>query len=98
MDQELLTQLSSLGISGLLFVMWWLERQDRQRASAGLRDAAETGEQVSGLTSRVIEVIRANTEALTELRDELRSQHECETQWRMQLIKQLEHSNLRRTG
>lgn len=72
MMSEILTQLPSLGISGLLFVMWWVERQERARSLSGLRDAWQYAGSVAELNKNLLDVIRTNTEALTALREELR--------------------------
>lgn len=92
MSPELIAQLPSLGISGLLFVMWWMERADRVKAAESLRDSAQTAAQMVAITDRLLEVIRSNTTALTELRDELRSHRAAEIEWRSKLARQLERN------
>ena len=87
---EMLSQLPSLGISGLLFVMWWVERQERTRSTAGLQDALQYAGQVAGVNKNLLDVIRANTEALTALREELRSHRATEAEWLTRLTHQLE--------
>jgi hypothetical protein len=87
---EVLTQLPSLGISGLLFVMWWVERQERTRSTAGLQDALQYAVQVAEVNKNLVDVIRANTEALTALREELRSHRATEAEWLTRLAHQLE--------
>jgi hypothetical protein len=87
---DVLTQLPSLGISGLLFVMWWVERQERTRSTAGLQDALQYAGQVSEVNKNLLDVIRANTEALTALREELRSHRATEAEWLTRLTHQLE--------
>lgn len=87
---EMLTQLPSLGISGLLFVMWWVERQERTRSTAGLQDALQYAGQVAEVNKNLLDVIRANTEALTALREELRSHRATEAEWLTRLTHQLE--------
>jgi hypothetical protein len=87
---ELLAQLPSLGICGLLFVMWWIERQERARGAAGLRDALQYAGQVAEVNKNLLDVIRANTEALTALREELRSHRMTEAEWVTRLTRQLE--------
>ncbi len=90
MSPEVLSTLPSLGISGLLFVMWWIERQERARATAGLRDAVQYAGQIADVNKNLLDVIRANTEALTALREELRSHRSSESEWLARLTHQLE--------
>jgi hypothetical protein len=90
MIPEVLSQLPSLGISGLLFVMWWVERQERTRGTAALRDALHYVGQVAEVNKNLLDVIQANTEALTALREELRSHRAGETEWLARLTQQLE--------
>ncbi len=45
MFDEILRALPSLGISGLLFVMWWFERQERVRGTSDVREALRFAEQ-----------------------------------------------------
>ena len=82
---ELLTQLPSFGVAGLLFVMWWFERQDRLRSAQGLRDALESASRGMDVNKELLDVIRQNTEALAALREELRSHraHDCEALMRL---------------
>ena len=87
---DVLSQLPSLGISGLLFVMWWVERQERTRSTAGLQDALQYAVQVAEVNKNLLDVIRANTEALTALREELRSHRATEAEWLTRLTHQLE--------
>jgi hypothetical protein len=90
MWSEILAQLPSLGISGLLFVMWWVERQERTRAGLGLHDALQYAGQVAEVNKNLLDVIRANTEAMTALREELRSHRMTEAEWLARLTHQLE--------
>jgi hypothetical protein len=87
---DMLSQLPSLGISGLLFVMWWIERQERTRSMAGLQDALQYAGHVAEVNKNLLDVIRANTEALTALREELRSHRATEAEWLTRLTHQLE--------
>lgn len=95
MFDEVLRALPSLGISGLLFVMWWIERQERVRGTSDLRDALRFAEQGVELNERLIEVLRANTEAITALREELRSHRGVETEWLKRISRQLESMETR---
>ncbi len=90
MIQEVLSQLPSLGIAGLLFVMWWIERQERARSTGGLRDALQYAAQIADVNKSLLDVIRANTEALTALREELRAHRATEAEWLARLTGQLE--------
>jgi hypothetical protein len=90
MSPELLSQLPSLGVSGLLFVMWWFERQDRVRNSDGLHEALQHAGRMTSINSDLLDVIGANTEALTALRGELRSHRMTETELLGRLERQLE--------
>ena len=89
MSAEVLNQLPSFGISGLLFVMWWIERQERTKAAAGLREALQYASQIAELNKSLLEVIRINTEALTALREELRAHRATETEWLTRLTQEL---------
>ncbi len=90
MIDEILRALPSLGISGLLFVMWWFERQERVRGTTDLREAFRFAEQGVELNERLLDVLRANTEAITALREELRSHRGVETEWLKRISRQLE--------
>jgi hypothetical protein len=90
MLDELLSQLPSLGISGLLFVMWWIERNERTGGTAALRDALQHVGQVANVNANLLDVVQANTEALTALREELRSHRAGEAEWLTRLTQQLE--------
>ena len=89
MVDEVLKQALSLGISGLLFVMWWFERQERVKNNAGIAEALQYSQQVADLNERLLEVVRANTEALTALREEVRT-HRIEADWVTRVSRQLE--------
>ena len=82
--------LPSLGISGLLFVMWWYERQERGRCASGMQEALKSTAQMSDITDHLLDVIRTNTEALSALREELRSFRTTETEWLGRLSRQLD--------
>ncbi len=90
MTPELLTQLPSLGVAGLLFVMWWLERQDRTRSAAGVCDALQYAGQVAEVNRHLLDVVRANTEALAALREEVHAHRTWEAEWLERLTRQLE--------
>ena len=90
MPEGMLEQFSSLGIAGLLFVMWWYERQERARAGAGLEHAAAQTARVAELGRQLLEVVRANTEAITALRAEMRSHRASEPEWIARLTQQLQ--------
>lgn len=90
MIDGLMTHVPSLGIAGLLFVMWWYERQERVRNADGVQESLRCTAQAANVNERLLDVIRANTEALTALREELRSQRESEAQWRMRIAQQIE--------
>lgn len=93
MVDAIATQAASLGISGLLFVMWWYERQERVRSAAKARDVRSYADQVADVNNRLLDVIRANTDALAALREELRSSRISETEWRNRLMQRLEQLN-----
>jgi len=83
-------QLPSLGVSGLLFVMWWFERQERTRCGQQTRDATDSARRAADLSEQLIDVVRANTDALAGLREELRSHRGFQTEWLGRLGQQLE--------
>ncbi len=88
--EGVLAQAASLGVAGLLFVMWWQERQDRLRGEARLARLLEQAGRIGAAHEQVLEVVRANTEALTALREELRSGRALEQMWREQVLARLE--------
>lgn len=88
--EEVAAQAVSLGIAGLLFVMWWHERQERARAAAAAQDAAEHTRRAGDVSDHLIDVVRTNTDALAALREELRSHRMNETEWLGRLSRQLE--------
>lgn len=90
MIEEIGTHAISLGISGLLFVMWWHERQDRMRGTAQVQETLRNTRQVTDINERVLDVIQANTEALVALREELRAQREAQREAAERLARQLE--------
>lgn len=90
MSQELVTQALSLGISGLLFVMWWYERQERIRGAGQVQEALACARQTAGANEHLLDVIRANTEALAGLREELRVGRLAEAEWRSRVAGELE--------
>lgn len=87
---EVMMQIPSLGIAGLLFVMWWTERQDRVRSAGGLEEALRYAGQVAEINRKLLDIVQANTEALTALREELRSQRAAQGAMLTRLIQQLE--------
>ena len=90
MPEEIWTQVLSLGVSGLLFVMWWFERQERARSATAVRELAALGDRMGAVNEQFVGVIQANTEALTALRAEIRSHRIFETDWLERLAKQLD--------
>jgi hypothetical protein len=90
MPNELLAQLPSLGISGLLFVMWWQERQERGRGALALREALQYARDVTQVNTSLLDVIRSNTEALTSLREELRAHRAIDVELLSRVARQLE--------
>lgn len=90
MLDEIASQAVSLGISGLLFVMWWFERQERTRNVAGVHQALQYMHQMSEVNEQLLDVIRANTDALAALREELRTHRRLETDWLNRVSRQLE--------
>jgi hypothetical protein len=87
---DVLTQLPSLGIAGLLFVMWWIERQERARSTTGLREALQHAGQIAEVNRNLLDVIRSNTEALTALREELRAHRATEAECLTRLAHQID--------
>lgn len=89
--EEILRQAISLGISGLLFVMWWHERAERIQTGNGLADAARDKTALTDVTANLVGVIRSNTEMLSALREELRSHRQSEAQWLGAIFERLDH-------
>jgi hypothetical protein len=90
MLDEVAKQAVSLGIAGLLFVMWWFERQERSRNAGSVQQALQYTNQVSDVNEQLLDVIRANTDALAALREELRTHRMLETDWLNRVSRQLE--------
>lgn len=90
MLEALAPHLPSAGIAGLLFVMWWYERQERLRQHAILQDAVRRAGHAADVNERLLDVIRANTEALTALRMELRSHRAAQNDWLERLSRRLD--------
>jgi len=90
MVEEILRELPSLGIAGLLFVMWWVERQERARGVHAVQDALHRSHEVLSVNDHLLDVIRSNTEALMALREELHVHRETETEWFGRVSRQLE--------
>lgn len=83
-------QLPSMGVAGLLFVMWWHERQERSRVGHMAERRERDALRVMDVNDHLLDVVRSNTEALTALREELRSQRAIEAEWIARLSRQLE--------
>lgn len=90
MPLEELGPLSSLGIAGLLFVMWWFERQERIAAARGQDDAQRREKELAAISEQLLQVVQANTEAITALRSELRAQRASEAEWFTRLLQQVQ--------
>jgi hypothetical protein len=90
MIDEVMRQLPSLGVSGLLFVMWWFERADRTRFAAGMKESHESLSQIARINEQLLGVIRSNTAAMTSLQDELRAHRASELEWLKRLSRQVE--------
>lgn len=90
MSELLLNQLPSLGIAGLLFVMWWYERQERVRAGGVTQASQCRAAQLLNINEGLLSVIRGNTEALTALREELQAHRANEREWFGRLAQEVE--------
>lgn len=90
MPTELLPEFASFGVAGLLFVMWWVERHERTRGAADLKDAVSFAAQLTDTNRRLMDVLTRNTEALTALRDELRAYREAEGAFLARLAERIE--------
>jgi hypothetical protein len=71
--------------------MWWYERQERARGITALHQATGQAERGVELNAHLIDVIRANTEALVGLREELRAHRQTESARFDRLSRQLEN-------
>lgn len=78
---EIGKQAISLGISGLLFVMWWSERHERLKDGSKAREVLGQARQLATLNQQLLDVLRSNTEALVALRGEIRSQRDALREW-----------------
>lgn len=90
MPPQFPAELASFGIAGLLFVMWWIERQERLKALTTCTDAERYAVQAAEANRSLLDVVRANTEALAALREELRSHRANESEWLGRLMHQIE--------
>lgn len=63
--ENLIKEFAQFGISGLMFIMWWLERTDKFKQKKDKEEAQFD-------RSVVTEALQNNTVAMTELRDEIR--------------------------
>jgi hypothetical protein len=86
----LIEQLPSLGIAGLLFVMWWYERAERLRSVQVHHDACGACDRSSQMNTHLLDVIQQNTEALVSLREALHTHRLQEADWVARLTQQLE--------
>lgn len=91
--ESVIQQAASLGIAGLLFVMWWFERGERLQAAHAAQQSLESARRTGELNDRLIDVIQGNTAALVGLRDELRSQREEAPGWVLRLSQQIERAH-----
>lgn len=80
MAPDVWSQIPSLGVCGVLFVMWWFERQDRLRSAAAEKQVRAQAADVAALNEHLLNVVRSNTEAMVALRDELRTLREMQMQ------------------
>ncbi len=92
MSPQVLAEFASLGVAGLLFVMWWLERQERVRTLTLYTDADRYAGQFADSNRSLLDVVRANTEALAALREELRSHRSSESEWLGRLMLHLDQA------
>ncbi len=90
MLENVVRELPSLGIAGLLFVMWWFERKERGRFAAGMQQALRHAGDLTGVNDRLLDVVRSNTRALAELREELRAHRNFEAEWLKRISRRLE--------
>jgi hypothetical protein len=88
--ESLIQHLPSLGVGGLLFVMWWVERQERLRGLSTVQESLQHTTRALEINDHLLDVIRSNTEALVALREELRAHRETEQEWISRLSRQLE--------
>lgn len=87
---DVLEQLPSLGVAGLLFVMWWYERAERLRSMQAQQETAHALGRVNQINTHLLEVIQQNTEALVALREALHTHRLQEADWVARLTQQLE--------
>ena len=90
MLETIIPEAMSLGISGLLFVMWWFERQERTQTAANAERVVQYASRAAEVNEQLLDVVRANTEALAALREELRTHRVLEADWLERVSRQLE--------
>jgi hypothetical protein len=88
--QAVIEQLPSLGVAGLLFVMWWYERQERVRSGTATQQSQCQATHLLDINDHLLDVIRTNTAALAALREEFRTHRETAAAWFDRLGRQLE--------
>lgn len=93
MPTEIVTQALSLGVTGLLFVMWWHERQDRSRSNAAQRSSSHHARAATEMSRELLDVVRGNTEALVGLREELRCGRRLQSLWLGRIQRKIEAIN-----
>ncbi len=67
----MLTAAMQLGVGGLFAVMWWTERKDRVKAETDRDSAEEREERARERELALIDVVKANTRAITRLETKL---------------------------
>lgn len=71
MDIGIVKEALNLGVAGLFFVMFWMERKDRISAENKLKETLPRLKTIEEIFEMVVQVLRENTEALDQLRASL---------------------------
>lgn len=64
-----------LGVTGLLFIMWWFERQDRINTVKSLDRVTSISSSFENMSKEMIQCIKDNTTATVKLLERM-EQHE----------------------
>ena len=71
------TTYASLGIVGIMFVMWWHERKDRLISESKCNRLETVLEKSVTTTAELVKLVKESTAALVALKDEIASWREA---------------------
>lgn len=74
MDQ-LVSEALKLGISGLFFIMWWMERKDGRKLEDILKEVTQMAQNSLKREEELLRVVKENTQAITKLTSIVEDNH-----------------------